>query len=464
MEERRESLDLQKEISKLTKKELVDLLMELVDGDEDIAKKIEFKLFTPHDEVKASKQLIRKYINENKRQGFISWRNVHAALQGAEMVLDKGRNKMVSGEEEKAVELGIAVLSIVVDMLQYTDDSNGEIGYIVNESITLLQDASSLVLLSSNHRGQERTFNLILKEAMHKRYDGWNDTRYELLDVCTIYSARTSARKKLEETLDKLLTQLAAVSSWSSDYDKEAILQLQLKILERNGEMEQASQFINNHLEFSAFRKMAIEKEIENENYESALKICEEGEENDSKYPGLLKQWKEYRLQVYEKIEDIEKQKDILVEFVLDNEYEAYGKLKELYTPDEWKFALENIFDLFEGRSSDYLPHVYEYIAKAENRTDKILKYVEQAPSTVIELYTFLVDDYPEKVEDIFIKHILFEAEQATERKRYRFVCKKLLVYKEACGESKFNTLVQDLKDTYERKPAFVNELEKIER
>lgn len=457
-------MDLQKEVSKLTKKELVELVMELIEGDQDIAKKIEFKLVTPNDEVKASKQLIRKYINENKRQGFISWRNVHAALQGAEMVLDKGRDKLVNGEEELAVELGITVLSIVIDMLQYTDDSNGEIGYVINESITLLQDASSLVLLSLNHRGQERAFDLILKEAMHKRYDGWNDTRYELLDVCTIYSARSSERRKLEETLEKLLSQVSTVSSLSSDYDKQAILQLQLKILERNGEIEQASQFVHRHLEFDEFRKMAIEKAIENENYETALQLCEEGEENDSKYPGLVKQWKEYRLQVYEIIEDMEKQKDILIEFVLDNEYEAYGKLKDLYSPSDWLAALEKIFEILEGKSSNYLPHVYEYIAKQENRSDKILKYVEQAPSTIMELYPYLIADYQDRVEEIFMQHILIEAEDATDRKKYRQVCRKLVVYKEACGDVKFSSLVQQLKDTYERKPAFVNELEKIEK
>ncbi|WP_047986432.1 DUF6880 family protein [Ornithinibacillus californiensis] len=456
-------MDLQKEVAKLSKKELVELVMELVDGDQEVARKIEFKLVTPNDEVKASKQLIRKYINENKRQGFISWRNVNAALQGAEMVLDKGRNKLNSGEEEMAVKLGIAVLSIVIDMLQYTDDSNGEIGYVVNESITLLQDASSLVLLSTNYRVQGNTFDLILKEAMHKRYDGWSDTRYELLDVCTIYSARSTARRKLEETLEKLLSQVSTVSSRSSDYDKQSLLQLQLKILERNGEIDQASQFVNKHLEYDEFRKMAIEKEIENENYETALKLCEEGEANDSLYPGLVKQWKEYRLQVYEATEDMEKQKEMLIEFILDNEYEAYAKLKDLYSPEEWQGALENIFRLFEEKSG-YLPHVYEYIAKAEERSDKVLNYVEKSPSSIVELYSYLVTDYIDRVEDIFTKHILSEAELATDRKQYRNVCRKLKVFKDACGETKFSKLVNALKDTYERKPAFVNELEKVEK
>ncbi len=461
--EESEILDLQKKVSKLSKDELVELVLYLVEGDEDVGRKAEFKLLTPNDEVKASKQLIRKYINENKRQGFISWRNVHAALQGAEMVLDKGREKLVNGEEDTAIRLGISVLSIVIDMLQYTDDSGGEVGYIVNESITLLKDASSMILVSTDLRIQDKMFQLILKESMQKRYDGWNDIRYELLDVCTIYSARIHARLKLEETLEKLLADISTISSRSSDYDQQSIKQLQLKILERNGELDKAEQLINDNLDFDEFRELAIEKEMANGSYDTALKICEDGEENDCDYPGLLKKWKQYRLQIYEAIEDMEKQKEVLLDFVYDNEYEAYAKLKDLYSEEEWNDVLDKIFDVFENKSG-YLPHVYVYIAKTENRSDKVLIYCEQSPITIVELYPYLINDYPEKVEDIFTKYIRFEADHASERKTYRNVCRKLTVFKEACGETKFKELVKELKQTYDRKPAFLNELEKVEK
>ncbi|WP_087974919.1 DUF6880 family protein [Oceanobacillus rekensis] len=455
-------MDLHKSVNSLSKKELIDLVMDLVEGDEDIQKKVEFKLITPNDEVKASKQLIRKYINENKRRGFISWRNVHAALQGAEMVLDKGRNKLVGGEEEIAIRLGVTTLSMVIDMDQYTDDSGGEIGYVVNECITLLRDASSMVLLSTNHRVQESMFQLILDEAMHKRYEGWNDLRHELLDVCTIYSARSSARQKLEQTLDKLLTQISTLTSLSSDNDQQLIMQLQLKIMERNGELEKAQQFVNENLDYDDFREKAIEKELESGNYAAALKICEDGEKNDIKYAGLVKKWKNYRLQVYEALEDIEKQREILLDFVYDNEYEAYGKLKNLYIEEEWKAIVEKIFDVFEDQSG-YLPHVYEYIAKSENRGDKILEYCKQSPATIVELYSYLLSDYADKTEEIFTRYIKWEAEHASDRTKYHHVCEKLKIYKKACGESRFETLVNELKQTYHKKPAFVNELEKVE-
>ncbi|MCM3588782.1 hypothetical protein M3182_24435 [Mesobacillus maritimus] len=456
-------MDLHKMVSMLSKKELVELVMDLTDGDEDVAKKVEYKLSTPHDEVKASKQLIRQYINENKRRGFISWRNVHAALRGAEMVLEKGRNKLVSGEEELAVRLGITVLSIVIDMLQYTDDSGGEIGYIVNESMTMLKDASSLVLLSTEHREQDRIFQLILDEALHKRYDGWNDIRHELLEVCTIYTARASARKKLESTLEKLLTKVSSISSWSSDYDQKSIKMLQLKVLERNGELEKAQKFINENLKFDEFREMAIEKDMANEQFTSALKLCEDGEENDSKYPGLVKKWKQYRLQIYEALEDLDKQKEILREFVFDNDYESYNKLKEFYSPEEWQPVVDEIFTELEEKS-DHLPYIYEYMAKAEEREDKILKYCEESPITVLELYPYLLDGYAAKVDEIFTSFLKSEAEQASDRKQYRSVCKKLEIYHKACGETKFRGIVEELKETYNRKPAFVNELEKVER
>ncbi len=438
--------------------------MYLIESDEEVEKKVEYKIVASDDEVKASKQLIRKYINENKRRGFISWRNVHAALQGAEMVLDKGRDKLITGEEEITVRLGITTLSVVIDMLQYTDDSGGEIAYMVNQCISLLEDASSLVLVSSDYYAQDTIFQLLLKEAMHKRYDGWSDTRFQLLDVCTIYSVRESARKKLEATLEKLLSQINKTSSWSAGYEQEEIKRIQLKIMERNGEFEKVGQFVHDNLQYSEFRELAIEKELENKNYQAALQLCEEGEENNEKYPGLVKQWKQYRLQVYEGLEDIEKQKEILLEFVFANEYESYNKLKELYTPVEWKDAVENIFNTFETADTGYLPNIYVYIAKTEDRSDKILFYCEESPISILELYPYLLGDYRDKAEKLFTTYLKKEAEEATDRKMYRSVCRKLEAYKNAFGEDKFQTIVAELKKTYERKPAFINELDKIER
>ncbi len=454
-------MNLHKKVSTLSKEDLVELVMDLVKGDENVKQKVEYKLLTPNDEVKASKQLIRKYINAYKRQGFISRGNVYAALKGAELVLQKGREKLVSGEEETAVHLGIAILSIVVEMLQFADDSNGEIGYIINESTTLIRDGSSLVLLSSDHHKQDSIFQLILKEAMHKRYDDWSDFRHELLDVCTVYSARSSARQMLEKTLDKLLTQASTISSWSSSYDQTILKELQFKILERNGELEEANQFINQNLEFENFREMAIEKAIENADFSFAVKLCEDGENNDIKYLGLVKKWKQYRLQVYEAQDEVEKQKEILLEFVYDNEYDAYGRLKDLYPAEKWKTVVEEIFEVLENKS-DHLPYVYEYMAKAENRGDKLLKYCKESPMTITELYPYLTDDYPDELNQLFTEYIRREAERATDRKMYRNVCRKLKIYQKACGESIFQEMVNELKQTYQRKPAFVNELDKI--
>ena len=456
-------MDLEKKVSSLSKEELIELVMDLVEGDEDTKRQVEYTLLTPNDEVKASKQLIRKYINENKRKGFIAWKNVHAALQGAQMVLDKGRVKLSQGEEETAVRFSIAVLSTVVDMLQYADDSGGEADYIIDESVTLLEDASSMVLLQADQRVQDSMFELILKEAMHKRYDGLGNWRYDLLDVCTIDSARTAARQKLEETLHNLWVQREAETTWSSNSDQQTIRELQIKILERNGEKERAQQLITENLEHEKFRVMAIEKEIDNENYETALEMAEEGEQNDSNYPSLVKKWKEYRMQVYEALGDIEKQKELLLELVYENEYEAYGKLRELHDEKEWKAVVEEIFQVLEEQSDDHLPHVYEYIATSENRSDKILKYCKQAPITIIELYTYLVDDYPEDVNELFTSHIKYEAENSAERTKYRSVSEKLELYREACGEENFQELLNEIKETYQRKPAFLSELEKVE-
>ncbi|MDF2787273.1 MAG: hypothetical protein K0S80_371 [Neobacillus sp.] len=100
-----------------------------------------FKFANTEDEISASKKLIREYINNAKRNGFIDWRHVDSALQGAEMTLKKAQEKIELGDSETAVLLALEVLSPVVKMIQYCDDSNGGVSFIMNRAISSIEQA-----------------------------------------------------------------------------------------------------------------------------------------------------------------------------------------------------------------------------------------------------------------------------------------------------------------------------------
>jgi hypothetical protein len=297
-------------VSNLQKEELIDLILSFSKEYPEIEKKLLFKYSPAKDEISSSKKLIREYINKAKRNRFIEWRDVGNALKGAEMTLEKSREKIEMGDTKTAVLLCLTVLSIVVDMLQYCDDSNGYVGEVINESLAIIDDAVFTNLSELTDSQKSEIFDAIMKEALHKRYDGWEEWSRELLRTCIYFSRNKIIRNKIEKQLNKMLESTRG-DSWSSKYEVENIKILQLELMERNGEEEKARQFILDNIKYSSFREKEINRLMEKEKYVEAIQLCEQGEKTDKEYRGLIHKWKKYRFQAYEGLGDIPKQRDM---------------------------------------------------------------------------------------------------------------------------------------------------------
>jgi hypothetical protein len=453
-----EENNLKKVLAEQSTDELVRIILEITNDYPDIEKRLLFKFATNEDEISASKKLIREYINNAKRNGFIDWRHVDSALQGAEMTLKKAREKIEMGDSETAVLLALEVLTPVVKMIQYCDDSNGGISFIMNRAISSIEQAVSTALENLDEKGQKRLFEVILKEALKKQYDGWSDWRFGLLNVCSIFSHKKDLRKKLEKQLDTL-EQKAGIS-WSAEYEKKQVKLLQFEIIEKCDGTQAAEKFISKNINISDFREKAITKALDHGDYEKVLELSIFGEEVDKSYRGLVHKWKEYRYHAYEGLGDIENQRKLAYEFLFNNEYSYYAKLKELYKQDEWTDVLGRIIETFEKER--YQSSVYIEILKEEKLTKQIIEYCKKHKSLIMDLYPYLMENHTEEANDLFIKYIELSAEGTSDRRGYKNVCKLIKTYKKAFGTVHSYKLIGGLKQKHQKRPAFIDELGKI--
>ncbi|MEH7493817.1 SWIM zinc finger family protein [Neobacillus niacini] len=450
--------DLKRVLAEQNKDELVRILLEIADDYPDIEKRLLFKFANNEDEITASKKLIREYINNAKRNGFIDWRHVDSALQGAEMTLKKAHEKIELGDSETAVLLAIEVLTPVVKMIQYCDDSNGGVSFIMNLAISTIEQAVSTALENLDEKEQKKLFEVILKEALKKQYDGWSDWRFELLNVCKIFSHKKDLRKKLEKQLEML--EQKAGTSWSEEYEKTQVKLLQFEIIEKCDGPSAAEKFVYKNIKISDFREKAITRALENSDYEKVLELSISGEEVDKSYRGLVHKWKEYRYQAFECLGDIENQRELANELLFNNEYSYYAKLKELYKQDEWTEVLYRIIESFEKER--YQSSVYIEILKEEKLTKQIIEYCKKHKSLIIDLYPYLMESYFEEANDLFINYIELSAEGTSDRRGYRNVCKLIKTYKKAFGTIHSHKLIAQLNQKYQKRPAFIDELGEI--
>lgn len=451
--------ELKTTLSKLKKDDLLSLVITITEEYPELEKKLLFEYAPAEDEIAESKKLIRSFINNAKRSGFIHWNEAGYALQGANTTLEKARKRQESGETESAVQLSLTVLPIVTDMLQYTDDSSGIIGDSIRESIQIIDGAVFEGIDQMEPRERTKLFNTILKAALQKRYDGWSDIRIDLLKVCIYFSNYPKHREKLHKQFD-LLLENADDDPWSSRFYTEQVKQLQLNLIEKTENHEATLSFIYDNIKYPKFRERAIVHLLKEGNYDHVIKLCEEGETADSMFRGLVSNWKKYRLEAYKDLGLTEKVKELTQGFLLDGEFEYYSELKNLYETEEWDNVLEEILGTFEKQR--HSSQTYVEILKEEKLYERLLKYANQRPNEIQSLYPYLIEDYFKEVNAIYQKLINLESENASDRKKYRNVCKLIKSYKKVCGEINAKKMINELEQKNVRRPAFIDELEKI--
>lgn len=450
--------DLKTIMSKLTKDELIKIIMNVTEDYPELEKKLLFTYSSHDDEIVVSKKLIKEYMKRYKHHGFIAWNDVDHALQGAYMMLEKVREKLQTGDLKSAILLSITVLSHVVDMLGYCDDSSGTPGSVIEESLEAIHEATSIAVDTFDDTEQERLFMILLKESQHSCYQGWMDWKLSLLSSCSYLCNKPERRKMLEDQLENLLK--TSSDSWNDKYETEQIKLLQLELIERYDGEEQALQFIGENIHMSHFRERAILISMEKDDYTAVLTLCEEGKKVDQQYRGLVHKWETYELQAYEGLGDVNKQREFMLAFLYKNDFSYYARLKALYSQNEWEEILPTILETFEKQS--YRPDAYVEILKEEKLDDKLIEYCKRNISSIIHLYPHLVQDHFDEVNEMFQSYIQLEAEQSNNRSRYRNVCSQIKLYKKVCGANHAKVMVDDLKQKYPRRPAFLDELGKI--
>jgi len=446
-------------LGKLDRDELVSIIRSICSEYREIEKELLLEYAEQEDEIAASKKVIREYINQAEQSGFVTWNRTGLAMTGAYSTLVKAEKNLDREEYHQAVKLCQVVLSIVVDVLQYCDDSDGVVGDVINESIGIIKEAATVGIQQMKLSDQKKLFTLILKEALHKRYDGWDDWRYELLQACSYFSSIPELRRKLEQELDSKLEKLND-DKWSSKYQMSKIKLIQLSIIESCDGEKAADRFIKDNIYLNEFREKAVEKAFAQGNYGYMLQLCIEGEEIDRDYAGLVHKWREYRFAAYEKLGDKKNQRQLAYDFVMKGEFDYYTKLKNLYSDEQWQILLEDLLDKFEKAA--YQPDIYVRIIIEENMTERILHYCQRHPEKVMQLYKYLVKDYMSELNDIFMSFIRCSASKASNRKDYKRVCGIINLYQETCGEINAHRLISEMRQTYPRRSAFMDELTKI--
>lgn len=188
-----------------------------------------------------------------------------------------------------ALDIAFLILDEAIEAFQYADDSNGEIGSLVSETIDLIgETAIEGDALDINLR--EKVFNKLLEHIDSKIFDDWEEYKIDILRICSKFTDIEVLREKLRMKIEDL------VNKNSSDeyvkYSNESMLRILFDMIEEYGTKEEAEEFIKDNLKFTSFRELFIDKYIKERNYHRVIELALEGEKQDKQYAGLVSKWK----------------------------------------------------------------------------------------------------------------------------------------------------------------------------
>jgi hypothetical protein len=114
-------------------------------------------------------------------------------------------------------------------------------------------------------------------------------------------------------------------------------------------------------------------------------------------------------------------------------------------------------------RLSRSLPYdLYMSILSKEGEIDKLMGELREHPSMVFHYGKQLSIDFPSEIFAICLNLIRGQAAESSYRKMYKDVCTNIRKLFDFGGVSEVANIIEELKGKYPRRPAMIDELEKL--
>ncbi|MCM3709061.1 SWIM zinc finger family protein [Sporosarcina luteola] len=441
--------DLNETLKNLSKEKLIDILIDLADDDPALHNELLFNYVIYDDErqeIDRCRRLIDSIVGKYVgREGFITYDHVDSFADELSSVL----NKIEALKDPLiAVEIAGLLLNEVMKAFQYTDDSNGTIGSLLDETIKKM---SLIAHETFEVKEQVELLDKLIHLSKSDMFDGWDDFRIDVLGICLEFAGNEQMRLTLLNELELVLK-----NSSANDYGRyanERILNLMYDIIETYGTTERVTQFLLENINYPSFRKRLMQYEMKEGNYENVLALAIEGESLDKGYRGLVARWKKWRYKAYRQLIAFDEQMKIGRELLLDGEFEFYWELKDL-SADAPAFYEEVKQELAVKNN-----RMFVRLIEAENDVEAILEYVRRNPSLIEQYLNCLIDSHAEEAIRLFEYHVKETAGNAFNREEYKEVCQALKRFRKVAGHEAEMSLAEELKQTYKNRPAFLDEL-----
>lgn len=232
-------------LNNLSKEKLIDIILDITQKDRTLKNSliVRYSKGNSEQELKKCKKLIESIVRKHLgREGFISYRDAYYFVSDMEELLEKIRE---TDDIILAIDVAFLVIEEGVEAFQYADDSDGDIGGLISETINLIGE-----IVSDNEdidiHIKEKLFEKLLNKGESRIFAEWTDYRIDILGLCAEIADTEALRNKLKTKLNYLIDKNS--DNKYMKYSNESMLHILFNMINKYGSKEEAEKFIKDNL------------------------------------------------------------------------------------------------------------------------------------------------------------------------------------------------------------------------
>lgn len=440
----------------LPKEELVRLITQraAVDPSQEHHLRLQFGNLSPEDELNESKRLLQAISEKYSDYSGIIYED-RISNYAAEMGQILNRTVAIKNPLI-ACDIAFLVMNEALERLEYIEDDDWIIGEVVDDCIEVVKSivSSELTVESKQVLYQKITKHL----SQDSESVWWKDYQEPLFEALLILAQEESIR---EAYIEELMRRVKKGNSWSVRYDNERYLNQVFRLIEKTGDEDEQLLFLLNHVEYGTFRKKLIDIYTEKRDYLKVIQLAEEGERHDKEYRGSVSTWKAARYEAYKKAGMMKEQRILAKELFLAGDFDYYSDLKKLSENDESTLYEEFKKTLKESYRYSGYSQTYLRLIKEEQDIEALAEVVTADIRYVRDYAGVLVDTHKELVVKAYKQLIVQNVSDAANRSQYKAIAVLVKECGRILGEDTTREVTENLRKTFSRKPAFMDELTK---
>jgi len=400
------------------------------------------------------KQITSIINSATDRYGFIGWHEMKYLEQGIDPIIVISEKQFENKNYIDTFYICSALMEGMTEAIQFSDDSNGVLGEIIDNSYEILYDIATKDL---SEEIRSEIFNYCITSFEKRLFDGW-DWHIGILRIAYELTNNENEADIIIKCLDTV----------NEEYEQERAQSFKLEIITKYKRKEQVQEFIEKHITNSSIRNNEIVKAVDNNEFERAIKLCKDGIEYDEKdKPGLVKDWYNWLLKIAQAQYDTKKVIEYARFLFIDNfmpKEDYYEILRQNVEPNKWEDFLEEIIREITPKGGWKNNELVRKIFIKEKWWDRLFLLLKQNVSlqNIENNEKYLSKDYAQELIQLYNERLLKYVDKFMGRNHYQTACIYLRRMKKLGGNEKVNVLIEYFRKTYPKRKALLDELNRV--